>query len=150
MSLQQDINRLAGTRPFDLLPHDALRLIAFSAERMTIAKGESLFHQGEAADCAYFVLAGAVALTATGQSEPKERIVGPGGLIGEVAMIAPVERPASARAQEETVALRIPRNVVVRVLGEFPREAVKIRAALAARTREMAGGLEDLRKRAMS
>jgi len=149
MTLEQDIGLLARTRPFDLLPRDALKLIAFSAERKTIAAGGAMFNQGDEADCAYFVLSGSIALTAYGKGEPKECLVGPGALIGEMAMIAPVARPSSAHARENSIALRIPRDVLTRVLSEFPRDAARIRATLAKRTKEMAAELEDLRKRAM-
>jgi CRP-like cAMP-binding protein len=148
MSLEQDIARLARTRPFDLLPRDALKLIAFSAERKTFGTGRPIFDQGEAADCAYFVLAGAVALIAYSKGEPKERIVGPGALIGEMAMFAPLARPSSARAKEETAALRIPRDLMMRVLTEYPREAANIRAALAQRTRHLTAELDAVRQRA--
>ena len=150
VSLEQDIGLLARTRPFDLLPRDALKLIAFSSERKTIAPGRLIFEQGDEADGAYFILSGAVLLTAYGKGEPKEHVVGPGALIGEMAMLAALPRRSSAHAQEQTVALRIPRDVVARVLGEFPREAARIRAALAARLRETTADLQKLRNRTMA
>jgi CRP-like cAMP-binding protein len=148
MSLEQDIGRLARTRPFDLLPRDALKLIAFSAERKNFNAGRPIFDQGEEADCAYFLLSGSVALTAYGTGEPEERVVGPGALIGELAMFAPLARPASAQAKENVTALRIPRALMARVLSEYPREAANIRAALAERTRRLASELNEVRRRA--
>jgi CRP-like cAMP-binding protein len=148
MSLEQDIGRLGRTRPFDLLPRDALKLIAFSAERKTIGAGRGIFEQGEEADGAYFILSGSVLLTAHGEGEPRELVVGPGALIGEMAMFAPIARPASARAQDETVVLRIPRHVMTRVLNEFPHEAARMRSALAQRTRELTAELDAVRRRA--
>ena len=148
MSLEQDIGRLSRTRPFDLLPRDALKLIAFSAQRRTFPAGRPIFDQGEDADCAYFVLSGAVALTAYGKGEAKERHVGAGALIGEMALFAALARPASARAEEETVTLRIPRELMMRVLTEYPREAAGIRANLAKRTRQLTAELDAVRQRA--
>jgi CRP-like cAMP-binding protein len=148
MSLEQDIGRLARTRPFDLLPRDALKLIAFSAERKTFSAGRPIFDQGETADSAYFLLTGAIALTAYSKGEPRERVVGPGALVGEMAMFAPIDRPSSARAKDDTVALRIPRDLMMRVLTEYPREAASIRANLAQRTRHLTAGLEAVRQRA--
>jgi CRP-like cAMP-binding protein len=149
MTLEQDIGLLARTRPFDLLPRDALKIVAFAAERKRIAAGESLFNQGDEADCAYFVLSGAVLLSIYGQAGPKEHVAGPGALIGEIAMIAPVTRPSSAHARDDTVALRIPRDVMTRVLAEFPREAALIRASFAKRTKQMVAELSVLRNQAM-
>jgi CRP-like cAMP-binding protein len=149
MTLEHDIGLLARTRPFDLLPRDALKLIAFSAERKKIGAGEGLFQQGDEADCAYFILSGPVVLTIYGKNEPKERLVGPGALIGEMAMITPAVRPSSAHAKDDAVVLRIARDLLMRVLAEFPRETSRIRVALAKRAKETIAELEDLRKRAM-
>ncbi len=148
MSLEQDIGRLARTRPFDLLPRDALKLIAFSADRKTFPAGRILFEQGDEADGAYFLLSGAVALIAGGGSEREPRLLGPGALIGEMALFAPMARPASARAQEDTTALRISRELMARVLSEYPRETASIRAALTERTRRLTAELDALRRRA--
>jgi CRP-like cAMP-binding protein len=148
MSLEQDIGRLARTRPFDLLPRDALKLIAFSAQRRTLAGGRPIFDQGEDADGAYFILSGGATLTSHSKGEPQERYVGPGALIGEMALFAPLARPAAARTNEETVVLRIPRELMMRVLTEYPREAASIRASLAQRTRQLTAELEGIRQRA--
>jgi CRP-like cAMP-binding protein len=148
MSLEQDIARLARTPPFDLLPPDALKLIAFSAERKSFASGDSLFEQDEESDCAFFLLSGSATLTAQVEGGAKLRHVGAGALLGEMAMIASTKRPASAMAVEDSVALRIPREVMRRVLTEFPKEAAQIRSALADRTRQIAAELDGVRRRA--
>jgi CRP-like cAMP-binding protein len=148
MSLEQDVGRLARTRPFDLLPADALKLIAFSAERRSFAAGESIFEQGDDADCAYFLLSGSVTLTARGESGAKQRQVGAGALLGEMAIIAPTKRPAGAKVREDCVALRISRDVMRRVLSEFPKDAARVRAALSERAMKMAAELDQVRRRA--
>ena len=149
MTLDDDIGRLSRTRPFNLLPRDALQLIAFSAEKQKLPANERLFEEGDAADSGYFVLSGAILLTAGGHAGERVRVANAGVLIGENAMIAEVSRPSSARAKENSVVLRIPRSVFHRVLSEFPKEAARIRANLAARTRKMSAELEDLRARAL-
>jgi CRP-like cAMP-binding protein len=149
MKLDDDIARLSRTRPFSLLPRDALQLIAFSAERRKLAVDEKLFEEGEAADSGYFVLSGAIALTASRHKGEWRRLAGVGALIGEKAMIAEVSRSSSARAAENSVVLRIPRSIFRRVLAEFPKEAAGIRTSLAERTRKMSESLEELRVRAI-
>src|ERR1700753_3524476 len=109
MTLEQDINFLARTRPFDLLPRDALKIVAFSAERRKVSPGVALFNQGDEADCGYFILSGAIVLTIYGKSGPKEHVARAGALIGEIAMIASITRPSSAHAREDAIVLRIPR-----------------------------------------
>ena len=149
MALADDIERLARTRPFNLLPREAIQLVAFSAEKRMLAANEVLFEEGEPSDCGYFVLSGSIMLTATSHSGPRTRIAREGALIGENAMIAEVHRPAGARARENSLVLRISRPVFHRVLSEFPKEAARIRAELQARTRRIARELDDLRTRAI-
>ncbi len=144
MTLEGDVRRLAHTRPFDLLPREALQLIAFSCAKQTLKAGETLFVEEEPADAAYFVLSGAIDLVARGA----QRRVEPGALIGETALMANVLRRAGARAAEDAVLLRIPGDVFRRVLSEFPQAATKVRAAAAARARDLLDRLEEVRARA--
>ena len=144
MSLETDVRRMAHTQPFSLLPREALQLLAFSCTRTTLKSGQRLFVEGEAADAAYFVLSGAITLVA----HDVERRVEAEGLIGETALIADVLRRSSARAAEDVVALRIPRDVFRRVLSEFPQAAAQIRAQALARSRKLLDQLEVVRARA--
>jgi len=144
VTLDDDVARLGRTRPFDLLPREALQLIAFSCEKRRLRAGEALFFPGEAADSGYFVHSGAITLLEDG-AEEGERRIGPGALIGETALYAATARRVSARAAEEAVVMRIPRETFRRVLKEFPAGAEKIRAALATRTRVLVDGLEATR-----
>jgi CRP-like cAMP-binding protein len=144
MSLEQDVRRMSLTRPFNLLPKEAVQLLAFSCEKRRLKAGGALFTQGEASDAGYFILSGEIILTADGE----DRRVPEGALIGEMALAAEVPRGASARAAVDSVLLRVPRDVFRRVLGEFPDAAVKIHAAASARTRSLINQLETLRARA--
>ena len=143
MSLESNVRRMAGTRPFDLLPREAVQLIAFSCDRRTLKAGESLFNAGEPADAAYFVLSGELSLAI----DDAERRVEPGALVGETALMADVTRRASAKATEDSELLRIPGAVFRRVLSEFPRAAVKVRAAAVARARDFVDQLDEKRAR---
>ncbi len=145
MTLEENIHRLSRTPPLDLLPRDALQLIAFAAEKRNLAADEPLFEEGEPADAGFVVFSGAILLSAGGEGRERRRVAGPGALIGERAMIADVVRPSSARAMESSTVLRIPRPIFHRVLAEFPKDAARIRAHLAARTRTMSQQLERLR-----
>ena len=104
-----------------------------------------MFFAGETADSGYFVHSGAITLLEDGAEPKAERRVGAGALIGESALYAPTARRVSARAAEDAVVMRIPRETFRRVLAEFPAGAEKIRAALAARTRRLVDGLEATR-----
>ena len=145
MTLDDDVARLGRTRPFDLLPREAVQLIAFSCEKRRLRAGEALFFPGEAADSGYFVHSGAITLLEDGAEPKAQRRVGPGALIGESALYAPTARRVSAQAAEDSVVGRIPRETFQRVLKEFPAGAEKIRVALAARMRRLVDGLEATR-----
>ena len=141
MSLESNVRRMAGTRPFDQLPREAVQLIAFSCERRLLKAGETLFSAGEPADSAYFILSGELSLAI----DDAERRVEPGALIGELALLADVMRRAAAKATEDSELLRIPGAVFRRVLSEFPRAAVQLRAAAVNRMRDFVNQLDEKR-----
>ena len=145
MTLDDEVARLGRTRPFDLLPREAVQLIAFSCEKRRLRAGEALFFAGETADSGYFVHSGAITLLEDGAEPKAERRVDAGALIGESALYAPTARRVSARAAEDTVVMRIPRETFRRVLAEFPAATERIRAVLAARMRRLVDGLEATR-----
>ena len=145
MTLDDEVARLGRTRPFDLLPREALQFIAFSSEKRRLRAGDALFVAGETADSGYFVHSGAITLLDDGAEPKGERRVEAGALIGESALYAPTARRVSARAAEDAVVMRIPRDTFRRVLTEFPAGAEKIRLALATRMRRLVDGLEATR-----
>jgi CRP-like cAMP-binding protein len=144
MSLESDVRRLSGTRPFNMLPREALQLLAFSCERRQLKAGQTLFAAGEPAEGAYFLLHGEIVLSADGE----ERRVAAGALIGETALIVDVMRGAGARASVDSTLLRISRDTFRRVLGEFPASAVKVHSSISVRTRHFLDQLEAIRARA--
>ena len=142
MALDNDIQRLARVPLFASLEREALRLIAFAAERQTFADGDILFRAGEAADCGYFLLSGQVRVTAGWRVQE----AGEDSLIGEMALLAELPRPAEARAVGRVEVMRITRQLVARVLREFPDSAVALHKAIAARVSLLAGQLDKVRR----
>jgi CRP-like cAMP-binding protein len=57
-----------------------------------------------------------------------------------------VERPATAVAQEPASVMRIPRNLMRRVLEEFPAAAAAMQDLLAGDLAELTDGLERVRR----
>src|SRR5271169_132810 len=125
MSLEHDVRRMAATRPFNLMPREALQLLAFSCQKRTLKADEKLFGAGEPAEAAFFVLTGEIVLSVKGE----ERRAASGALIGETALAADTLRGADARARVESTLLCVPREVFRRVLGEFPDAAAKVHAS---------------------
>ncbi|MGO9418919.1 Crp/Fnr family transcriptional regulator [Roseiarcus sp.] len=148
MSLDADVARLARTRPFSLMPREAVQLIAFSCVKQRLRAGESLFHAGDEGDAGYFIQSGAILLEDKSAVSASRRATA-GALVGESALYAPAVRRVDARADEDTVLTRIPRETFRRVLSEFPEAAQKVRAALAERTRRLVDGLDAARARSI-
>jgi CRP-like cAMP-binding protein len=143
VTLDSDVAKLSRTPPFNLLPREAVQLIAFASEKRRWKTGEALFLAGDPGDAGYFVDSGAILLS--GASPGLAKRVGPGGLIGESALYAPVTRRVEARAVEDAVVIRVPRETFQRVLAEFPSATARIRATLALRTRRLVDRLDAAR-----
>ncbi len=138
MALEDDIRTLGETPMLDQLGRDAQRLIAFSAERVRLAEGEVLFREGDRADSAYVVASGSLTLS----RKDAEKTIGRGALIGELALIDDVRRPATATATEPTELLKIARGLFRRLFDEYPDLARSLHGRLSARVQ---ANIEELK-----
>ncbi len=85
-----------------------------------------LFYAGELADGGYVVQEGSLLLEPGTLSDGKEIIVGPGTLVGELALLTDTERPATAIAKEPTVVIRISRSLFRKMLEGYPAAAKQL------------------------
>ncbi len=129
MALEDDIALFERHGLLAALEHEALRLIAFAADRRSCRAGEIIARKGEPAEMAFLVESGAIAVDDEVGGAPL--IAGPGALIGEKALVMPMERPATLTAREPSVLKLIKRDTMRRVLAEFPASAQAARAYLA-------------------
>ena len=74
-------------------------MLAIGAETRQLPSGAVLFYAGELADGGYVVQAGLAAARAGHASGGAEYIVGPGTLVGELALLTDTVSPATAIAQ---------------------------------------------------
>ncbi len=140
MALEDEIDQLRSNPVFALFDAEALRLIAFSSETRILRKDDILFREGDVSDGGYFILAGSLELSgAMGAA-----IHGPGALIGETALFSETRRPATAVVLETTVIRRIPRELMRRVLAEFPETVDPLRAILKGRIATLTEQLTEL------
>lgn len=146
MGLEQDIGALARNPTLAAIEPEALRLIAFSAEKRVLHAGDVLFRRDELSNDGFVVLTGSIALDPSGHGAATARIVRPPGLIGELALLAETRRPATAIAREPSSVLRISRQLFHRVLAEFPESAERLRQSLSGRLLAFAAELGALRK----
>ena len=146
MALDDDIALLSRQPLLGLMERDALRLVAFSAERRLLRAGDVLFRSGEPADGALLVISGAIALQAEDDGRPADDIVGAGALIGELAMFSAVTRPVTAIVREPAQVMRLSRSVMRRVLGEFPDSAQAVATEIGERLRGFVGELGQVQR----
>ncbi len=132
MSIDDDIALLARVPALNLLGMAALQVLAIGAEQRDLGYGDKLFHAGDIADAGYVVRRGSFRVTA-GEGG-REVIAGPGELIGELALIVEMRRPATAVALEPSTVVRVSRTLYQRVLESHPEAARRVRDDLAERT----------------
>ena len=142
MSLEDDIAFFEQVPTFAVLGRDALRILAIGAEARNLQSGAVLFYAGELADGGYLVQEGSLLLEpGTTMQEDKAFTVGPGTLVGELALLIEMACPATAIAKEPTVVIRISRNLFNKMLEGYPQAAKIMRDKMAERldgwTREL-------------
>lgn len=121
---------------------EALRVLSFSAVRRQLRSGDVLFRRGDPADGGYLVVEGALVLDPADDGAPSPHVYGVGSLIGQSALFAPVERPATAIAREASSVLVFTRDLVGKVLDAYPQAAKALQDALAEEARDLARALE--------
>ena len=144
MTIEDDIAFLERVPALSLLGREALRILAIGSESRYVHEGASLFGEGEDADGAYVVQEGSFDLGSR-QDDGRAATVGPGALLGELALIAATKRPVTAVAREPSSVVRIPRQLFLKMLEGYPDAALRMRDALAARTSQTAGEFARVR-----
>ena len=144
MSIEDDIAFLERIPSLRLLGRDALRILAIGAESRTIDEGNSLFGEGEDADCAYVVQEGSFELVSEKSTTPSS-VAGPGTLIDENALFTEAKRTIAAVAREPSTVVRIPRQLFLKMLEGYPDAARRMRDAIAAKVGRTAAELSRVR-----
>ncbi len=130
MSIEDDIAFLERVPALSLLGRDALRILAIGSESRYVHEGVTLFAEGEDADSAFVVQEGSFELAVNGGGRG---IVGPGALMGELALVSEMKRPTAAIAREPSSVVRITRQLFMKMLESDPAAAARMRDAIAAR-----------------
>jgi CRP-like cAMP-binding protein len=140
MSIEDDIALLERVPTLRLLGTDALRVLAIGSELRDFERGDLLFTVGEEADAGFVIQRGAFRVSME-DSSGYEIVVGPGTLIGEMALVVPMQRPSTALSLERSTVIRIPRSLFQRVLDSDPGAARRLRDELAARASQIASDI---------
>ena len=124
----------------DVLPEPSRRELLTRARRRRFARQEVLFHEGDPGDSLHLVSRGHVALrihTPLGDVATM-RIVAPGGFFGELAVVSPGPRNATAAAIDAVETIAIDRELLAGLRAEHPRTEALILEALVTEIRRLA------------
>jgi len=150
MGLDDDIAFFERVPLFSALDRQALQILAIGAETKQMQSGAVLFYAGELADGGYIVQDGSIRLEPGTFSDGKEVIVGPGTLIGELALLTDMVCQATAIAKEPVTVIRISRSLFRKMLEGYPAAAVTLRDIMATRLgawqRELGGVKKAMEK----
>lgn len=150
MTLEQDIRLLSTVPLFADLASEQLRLLAFSAIRLDLPAGRALFRADTKALSGFIVMAGEIELSHHLDDESNSLPLGtfgPGTLLGEIALFVETRRPATATATKDSVVIEIDRNLMHRMLQEYPEVAARLHARIVGRLADTVGALGELRGR---
>ena len=151
MTIEDDIAFFEQVPTLAVLGKQALRVLAIGSETRHLPSGAVLFYAGEMADGGYIVVDGSLQVEHANPSEGSEYTVGPGTLLGEMALLTETVSPVTAIAKEPTVLLRISRNMFRKMLESYPAATKRLRDVMAERiggwTRELAAVKDRLEKR---
>src|SRR5262245_8152772 len=96
--------------------------------------GETLFREGDPGDAMYVILDGSVELRLNGHVF---ETLGPGGVLGEMALIDQSPRVATAIAVTDVTLARVPEKRFLFMVRETPHFALQIMRLMADRMRRM-------------
>ena len=124
MSIEDDVVLLERVPTLRLLGMTALRMLAIGSEQRDFAQGDVLFKAGDDADAGYIVQRGAFRIE---DGAGAEIVAGPGALIGQLALVAAMNRVA--------------RSLFQRVLESDPAAARRLRDEFVNRTSQIASDI---------
>ena len=147
MQFENNIAALQSLPLFAGMEYDDISTIAFSSERLAFEPGETITREGELGMAAYLLLAGSAQIH-EGEGERKRvRMVAPGTMIGEMAMLVEYSYSSTVIAMEEVEVLELSRPLIHMLMQEFPSIAGHFSLRIHSRLAVMA---ENLRRFAPS
>ncbi|TVQ26238.1 MAG: hypothetical protein EA383_05945 [Spirochaetaceae bacterium] len=129
------IERVLALKTADMfagIPDAVLAHIASIMEEIDVPAQDEFIHKGEIGRCMYIIREGLVAVHDADRTFAK---LGPGEVVGEMAVLDPQPRSASATAVEDTVLLRLDKDPFDSVMADHPALAQGVIAVLCRRLR---------------
>ena len=136
---------LARVSIFSFLEERELDLLLNATTTKRLMPKEVLCRKGDPGNQLYGILSGSLKVTATG-TDGKDvmfGLMGPGEVIGEIALLDGEERSATVTAVEKTELLTLDRRELIPYLEANPRAAIGLAGVLASRVRQLSARAED-------
>jgi CRP-like cAMP-binding protein len=114
VDIQRETEALSKVPLFSKLEQSKLKLLAFTSELQTYEDGETVFTEGEAADCTFVIM--------DGEADIYAKIKTDGGL----GVLTSSPRSATIRAKGRLMTLRISGDMFLRLLAENPPVALDV------------------------
>ena len=151
MSMKEEFELLRRVPIFAEIEPSKLKLLAFMSERVGFDSGKRLMQQGDPADAAYLIIDGhAEVILETPAGPVIVATLGPNDTVGEMGILGNVPRAATVRAKDRLIALRISKELFMRMVREFPSMAVSIMQELALRlestNKQLSGALAEVKR----
>lgn len=136
---------LGNVSIFSALSSDELDHLLKATTTKRLQPKETLFRKGDPGNQLYGILSGSLKITNTG-TDGKDvlfSLMGPGEVVGEIALLDSEDRSATAVAVEETELLTLDRRELIPFLESHPRATIGLAGVLAARVRHLSERAED-------
>ena len=117
-------------------PDRALAGVAQVVSEVEVAAGETVMQEGAVEDWLYVVVDGQLEVV----REDRRATIGPGEVVGELAVLDPMPRSATVRATTDCLLFRLDKAAFDEVLDERPEVARGV-------IRELVGRLRETRER---
>ncbi|HZS33609.1 MAG TPA: cyclic nucleotide-binding domain-containing protein [Methylomirabilota bacterium] len=143
--LEQDVETLRNIPLFAGLSTARLKLIAYTAEVVRFAPGESIVQQGDPADAVYIVTEGEAEVWLR-DAEGREMLLTTMGrhtLFGETAVLSKGRRTASVRAKGPVTTFKISANVFLDLVRQSPEIGMQVMTVLAQRVERSSALLQQ-------
>ena len=128
MDLLRSVPLFAGIEP------SRLKLIAYTSDSIAYRENQVICRQGQAGDSAYVLVDGKADVSiATKDGDFVVASLGPGDIVGEIAIICDTPRTATVIARSPVSALRVKKDCFRQLLKQFPEISSQVMRGLAER-----------------
>ncbi len=146
MAIRIDLEILGQSSLLAGLPREELEQLAAAMRRRSYRRGEVIFHEGDPGETLHLVCQGRLKAVLASESgeEAVLRIISPGQIFGEMALLDGAPRSATVVALEPVETASLSRRDFVALLGRSPAAVEGLLAGMAQMIRNLTTEVGDL------